>query len=199
MHAAQSQSLPDLRDHDQEFRKSGFFALKRSSKVRDINLEEIKQRRASIYHGAKKKLEQMEKEEQERWERRRRGLYGLSNSEKACFARPVPAAPDTLARMKDMGGVGGTRPERRSVSKGTVGTVRSESACSDDGQQSPKPRRRNAALVTERAALSSVELTEDPHKRLLRAILNPSTQTPASAVIPLLRGNRCERASYVAP
>ena len=170
MLSAQSQSLPDLRG-EQDFKKSGFFALKRSSKVRDINLEEIRQRRASIYHGAKKKQEQMEKEEQERWERRRRGLYGLSNSERACFARPVAFAPDTLARVKD---VGGGRLEKRSLSKSTI---RSESACSDDGRESPKPRRRNAAVVTEKASLSPVELTEEAVERILR-VLFPSN--PAS-------------------
>ena len=160
MQSTQSQSLPDLRDQD--FKKSGFFALKRPSKVRDINLDEIRQRRASIHHGNKKKQELVEQEEQERWERRRRGLYGLSNSERACFARPMPAPPEALARVKDLGS---ERPDKRSLSKGTL---RSESACSEEGERSPKPRRRNAAVVTQRAGLTSVELTEESVERILR-------------------------------
>mmetsp|Transcript_54729 Transcript_54729/g.113104 ORF Transcript_54729/g.113104 Transcript_54729/m.113104 type:complete len:966 (+) Transcript_54729:161-3058(+) len=169
MQSTQSQSLPDLRDQD--FKKSGFFALKRPSKVRDINLDEIRQRRASIHHGNKKKQELVEQEEQERWERRRRGLYGLSNSERACFARPMPAPPEALARVKDLGS---ERPDKRSLSKGTL---RSESACSEEGERSPKPRRRNAAVVTQRAGLTSVELTEESVERILR-VLFPSN--PAS-------------------
>ncbi|CAE7371357.1 unnamed protein product [Symbiodinium natans] len=160
MQSAQSRSLPDLRDDDNEFKKSGFFALKRSSKVRDINLEEIRQRRASIHHGNKKKQQMVQQEEQERWERRRRGLYGLSNSEKACFARPVPAAPEALARMKD---------EKRSLSKGE-GSVKALRSDGEEGSQSPKMRRRYAALVTEKAALSSVEMTEEAVECILRVL-----------------------------
>ena len=158
--------MPDLRDDDNEFKKSGFFALKRSSKVRDINLEEIRQRRASIHHGNKKKQQMVQQEEQERWERRRRGLYGLSNSEKACFARPVPAAPEALARMKD---------EKRSLSKGE-GSVKALRSDGEEGSQSPKMRRRYAALVTEKAALSSVEMTEEAVECILRQRGDKSVQ-----------------------
>mmetsp|Transcript_1278 Transcript_1278/g.3297 ORF Transcript_1278/g.3297 Transcript_1278/m.3297 type:complete len:978 (-) Transcript_1278:49-2982(-) len=167
-----SQSLPDLREkEDLAFKKSGFFALKRSSKVRDINVEELTQRRTSAYLGAKKKQEQMEREEQQREERRRRGLYGFSNSEKACFSRPIPAPPETFARTNATALM---KPDKRLSSKGTV---RSESGCSEDGSLAPpKLRRRYAALSMDKPSVSSLELTEESVERILR-VLFPSNPT----------------------
>eukprot|EP00913_Durusdinium_trenchii_P012535 g11770.t1 len=102
------------------YRSGGFFKLNRQTKLRQIDLQD--------YRGTHDFADQ---DEVERDERRKRGLYGLSNSEKACFTR--------FERRR-------SKSQRSEISVAEL----SEVAKSERSEGSPKNRRRLAVLLGKR-------------------------------------------------
>eukprot|EP00435_Cladocopium_sp_Y103_P074261 s88_g47.t1 len=112
-----------------------------------------------------------DQDELEREERRKRGLYGLSNSEKACFSRFTQPSLEAVRRAT------ASKEERRR----SKSTARSEASggsgtASKSGDASPKGQKRRLAILVNKQALTDLEMTEEAVHRILRVLFpsNPS-------------------------
>ena len=146
-----SASLPDLHG-EAVHRPGGFFNLNKETRVRSINLADLRGRSTE------------DQDELEREERRKRGLYGLSNSEKACFNRFVRPDADALARAN-------SSKEERRRSKSTARSETSQASMErKDSNQSPKGSKRRLAVLVNKQALTDLEMTEESVHRILRVL-----------------------------
>lgn len=152
-----STSLPDLHS-EAVHRPGGFFNLNKDTKLRSINLEDLRVRNSE------------DQDELEREERRKRGLYGLSNSEKACFSRFTQPSLEAVRRAT------ASKEERRR----SKSTARSEasggSGTASKSDASPKGQKRRLAILVNKQALTDLEMTEEAVHRILRVLFpsNPS-------------------------
>lgn len=153
-----STSLPDLHS-EAVHRPGGFFNLNKDTKLRSINLEDLRVRNSE------------DQDELEREERRKRGLYGLSNSEKACFSRFTQPSSEALRRAT------ASKEERRR----SKSTARSEASAGSGmgasrSDASPKGQKRRLAILVNKQALTDLEMTEEAVHRILRVLFpsNPS-------------------------
>lgn len=170
-----SKSLPDLHG-ESVYRSGGFFKLNRQTKLRQIDLQD--------YRGTHDFADQ---DEVERDERRKRGLYGLSNSEKACFTRFVRPDQSTLERINSKEERRRSKSQRSEISVAEL----SEVAKSERSEGSPKNRRRLAVLLGKQA-LTDLEITEESVHRILRVLFpsNPSSMARVGSSYRRQRGNK---------
>lgn len=137
-----STSLPDLHS-EAVHRPGGFFNLNKDTKLRSINLEDLRVRNSE------------DQDELEREERRKRGLYGLSNSEKACFSRFTQPSLEAVRRAT------ASKEERRR----SKSTARSEasggSGTASKSDASPKGQKRRLAILVNKQLGSPKQNHED--------------------------------------
>lgn len=177
-----STSLPDLHS-EAVHRPGGFFNLNKDTKLRSINLEDLRVRNSE------------DQDELEREERRKRGLYCLSNSEKACFSRFTQPSLEAVRRAT------ASKEERRR----SKSTARSEasggSGTASKSDASPKGQKRRLAILVNKQALTDLEMTEEAVHRILRVLYpsNPSAMARVGSSYRRQRGKSDKMLAFKCP